>query len=141
MHTRTTATAGRAVASLQHRRPASTDKPKAVVQLCHGNGAYCMEFLCAQVVIPTCRPSKLCSTYQTPIDQVSESGIACMPLFLIAASCEMGYGVMYRVVCMQGAGKPLEYENSWIQKWNTAGISVCGHDYQGKSQTASHRPC
>lgn len=46
--------------TLQHRRPALTDETKAVVQLCHGNGAYCMEFLCAQVVVLTPRPSKVC---------------------------------------------------------------------------------
>jgi hypothetical protein len=29
--------------------PATTAQPKAVVQLCHGNGAYAMEFLRTQV--------------------------------------------------------------------------------------------
>jgi len=64
--------------------PATTDKPRAVIQLCHGNGAYLMEFLRTQ-----------------------------------------------------GIGKPLQYEGSWIQTWNRAGVSVCGHDIQGSGFSES----
>jgi acylglycerol lipase len=58
--------------------PATTAQPKAVVQLCHGNGAYAMEFLRTQ-----------------------------------------------------GAGKPLIYKGSWIERLNRAGVSVAGFDMQG----------
>lgn len=58
--------------------PAATDKPRAVLQLVHGNGAYLMEFLKTQ-----------------------------------------------------GPGKPMQYEGSWVQQLNDAGISVCGFDMQG----------
>mmetsp|Transcript_36433 Transcript_36433/g.86536 ORF Transcript_36433/g.86536 Transcript_36433/m.86536 type:complete len:322 (-) Transcript_36433:283-1248(-) len=44
----------------------------------------------------------------------------------------------YEYLASQGLGKPRIYKNSWVEKWNLNGYSVCGFDVQshGRSEGA-----
>jgi hypothetical protein len=97
--------------------PATTAEPKAVVQLCHGNGAFVMEYLRTQV-------SSACG-YLMPLQLSDVTCIGCG-----SAAARLMIEILH-AHNLQGAGRPLVYSGSWIKRLNNAGISVAGFDMQG----------